>query len=113
MHGFIGHAIETRIQPQDAQQLPKLAFHFTRSGDRARGAAYAQQAADQAMRSFTPAEALTQYRAALDLLASADQRRGELLLSGGTGLVSPGRATALLQQTIEMVERNMAALQQG
>ena len=56
-----------------ARQLADLAFHFARSGDRARGATYAGSAAEQAMRAYAPAEAPTHYRAALALLGDDDR----------------------------------------
>ncbi|MEA2642482.1 MAG: hypothetical protein QOF51_3876 [Chloroflexota bacterium] len=87
LHGFIGRALEARVAITDAQpdshRLATLAFHFARSGDRLRGATYARQAADRALRTYAPDSAVAQYRAALELTDSADPQRGELLLGLG------------------------------
>src|SRR5581483_6240075 len=50
LHGLVGRALEAAPEPPSAQRLAELAFHFGHSGDRARGAAYAQQAAEHALR---------------------------------------------------------------
>ena len=92
LHGFIGQALEGH--PESAQQLAELAFHFTRSGDRARGATYARCAAEQALGAYAPETALPHFRAALDLLDADDERRGELLFGLGEAatLAEIGRA---------------------
>ena len=83
LHGLIGHALESSAGPAGVQRLAELAFHFARSGDRARGAAHALRAAEHAMRASAPDEALSHYRAVLDLIDADDARRGDLLMALG------------------------------
>jgi predicted ATPase len=83
LHGFIGRALEARLDQEDAHQLAQLAFHFAHSGDRVRGATYSQLAAAQAVRAAAPREAMHHYHTALDLLEQQDQHRGPLLLALG------------------------------
>jgi DNA-binding CsgD family transcriptional regulator len=86
LHEMIGSILEVRYDrnsPKSSYQLAELAFHFTRSGDQVRGATYAQLAAEQALRSFAFDEARNHYRAALELLNTDDNRRGDLLLKLG------------------------------
>jgi tetratricopeptide (TPR) repeat protein len=71
------------------------AFHFVRSGDRERGARYAEAAAAQAMREFAPMEALAHARAALELVGE-DERRGTLsLMLGDAALLADDEAAAV------------------
>ncbi len=90
LHGFIGRALETLPGLPDARRLTELAFHFTRGGDHARGARYAIDAAEHAMRAFAPDEAIVHYRAALALLDAEDHRHGDLLLGLGEAAVLAG-----------------------
>lgn len=90
LHGFIGHALEARAEPAGAQRLAELAFHFGRSGDRARGALYASRAADDALRAYAPAEAMAHHQTALSLVAPDDPKRGELLLALGESALLAG-----------------------
>jgi predicted ATPase/DNA-binding NarL/FixJ family response regulator len=90
LHAAIGQALELRASATGAQPLAELAFHFTQGGDRARGAVYAQQAAELALRSYAPDEALAHYRAALDLIEVGDQRRGRLLFGLGEAATLTG-----------------------
>lgn len=90
LHGFIGRALEARTEPMDAQRLADLAFHFARSGDRARGADYAMRAAELAMQTYAPEDALAHYRVTLDLSDAADARRGGLLLGLGEASMLAG-----------------------
>ena len=83
LHEKIGLALEAQAGDKDAYQVADLAFHFSRSGDRARGASYSRRAAETALRAGASEEALAHYRAALDLLPSGDGQRGELLLGLG------------------------------
>jgi predicted ATPase len=83
LHERVGLALEARPGRTSAQQLADLAFHFARSGDRARGATYSRRAAEQALRTYAPTEAVAHYRAALDLLDPDDGQRGDLLLGLG------------------------------
>src|SRR5438876_62617 len=90
VHGFIGRILEARFEPEDAQQLAQLAFHFAHSGDRVRGVTYSQLAAAQAMRTAAPGEAMYHYHMALDLLDQQDQRRGSLWLALGEAALTAG-----------------------
>ena len=58
LHGYIGRGLEAYPAPAPAQRLAALAFHFGRSGDRARGAAHAWRAAEHAMSTYAHDEAL-------------------------------------------------------
>jgi DNA-binding CsgD family transcriptional regulator len=96
LHQFIGQALEGRAGRESAQQLADLAFHFTRSGDRARGATYALQAAEAARRAYAPETALAHYRTALELIEPGDTRRGELLIGmGEAALLAGSERTAI------------------
>ena len=98
LHGYIGRGLEAHPAPVPAQRLAALAFHFGRSGDRARGAAHAWRAAEHAMSTYAPDEALAHYRAALELSEGLSDdaapggypRRGELLLNLGAAAVLAG-----------------------
>jgi len=83
LHGQIGLALEARSTRESTQRLAEMAFHFSRSDDRARGIDYARRAAEQALRACAPREAMAHYQAALDLLEPDDERRGDLLLALG------------------------------
>jgi predicted ATPase len=58
LHGFIGRILEAQTDQGSAQHLADLAFHFTQSGDRSRGARYARLAAEQAWQASAPEDAL-------------------------------------------------------
>jgi len=87
LHTLIGRKLKLRLDQVDARasahHLAELAFHFARSGDRETGAVFSQQAAEQALRTYAPGEAMVQYRAALTLLSGDDPRRGACLLGLG------------------------------
>ncbi len=83
LHGFIGHALESLGVDDDARVLAELAFHFSRSGDRGKGANYSGRAAEQAMGTYAAEEALTHFKTALALMRADDEQRGELLLRLG------------------------------
>ncbi len=91
LHGFIGRILEAQTEKSDAQHLADLAFHFTRSGDRTRGAHYARRAAEHSLETCAPQEALKHYRVALDLLSAQDSGRGILLLRLGEAAILAGR----------------------
>jgi predicted ATPase/DNA-binding CsgD family transcriptional regulator len=99
LHGQIGQVVEAqREQPgqSTAQHLAELAFHFARSGDRAKGAMYAERAAEQAMSSYAPEDAMAHYRTALELAGPTDARRGDLLLGlGEAAMLTNSRAEAV------------------
>jgi DNA-binding CsgD family transcriptional regulator/tetratricopeptide (TPR) repeat protein len=94
LHGFIGHVLEAHTA--DARTLTDLAFHFTRSGDRARGAQYAERAARQAMQRYAADEAQAQFRAALALIDRNDPRRGDLLDALGEAALLAGDVEAAI-----------------
>jgi DNA-binding CsgD family transcriptional regulator/tetratricopeptide (TPR) repeat protein len=86
VHEIIGRILEAQYEQKSSKstnQLAELAFHFTRSGDRERGATYSQLAAEQASGSLAFDEAKAHYRMALELLDADDERRGKLLLHSG------------------------------
>lgn len=83
LHEQIGLALEAWSHQEGTQHLADLAFHFARSGDRARGATYSRRAADGALRAYAPQEAVTHYRTALNLIEPDDWQRGDLLLGLG------------------------------
>jgi DNA-binding NarL/FixJ family response regulator len=87
IHGYVGRALEARPERDDARLLAELAFHYAHSGDRARGATYATRAAEQALAAYAPAEALVNYRQALDLTDAAAPQRGTLLVGLGEAAV--------------------------
>ncbi len=84
LHTLIGQELELRLARSDAQasaqQLADLAFHFAHSGDAGRGATYSRRAAQQALQTYAPAEAMAHERTALQLLGADDPRRGAWLL---------------------------------
>ena len=90
LHGFIGRALEARSQSPDAQRLVELAYHFANSGDRIRGADYAQRAAQLAMAAYAPEEALAHYHAVVELTSADDPRRGDTLLGMGDAATLAG-----------------------
>ena len=90
LHAQIGRSLEAHAAPHDARQIADLAFHFTRSGDRERGARYARQAADAALAAYAFEEAMAYYRDALELLDGADEGRGALLLALGEAAILAG-----------------------
>jgi DNA-binding CsgD family transcriptional regulator len=90
LHGFIGRALEADSGPASPQRLAELAFHFARSGDRARGATHARRAAEHAMHTYAPDEAMAHYRTTLSLVDGADPRRGDLLLGLGEAAILAG-----------------------
>lgn len=83
LHERVGLALEARPGRDSAQRLADLAFHFARSGDRIRGAAYSRRAAEQALGAYAAKEAIAHFQAALDLTEPDDPQRGGLLLGLG------------------------------
>lgn len=90
LHERAGLALESRPSTPGTQRLVDLAFHFVRSDDRARGVAYSLQAAEAALKAFAAEEATKHFKAALDLMAADDGRRGALLIGLGDALVLAG-----------------------
>lgn len=94
LHGSIGHLLEERYASAkmlSVQHLAELAFHFTRSPDRAKGIKYSQRAAVQALQTFAAEEAMNNYRTALDLLGSEEKPRGDLLRGLGEASLLAGK----------------------
>ncbi len=102
LHGIVGKALESRCEHAGPRQLAELAFHFSRSGDRDRGALYAQRAAEHAVRIYAPQDAMTHYQTALNMISPSDPRRASLLL----GL---GEAAMLAEAEPMAVEANALA----
>ena len=93
LHEVIGRALEARYDQRSLKSthlLAELAFHYSRSGDRMRGATYSQLAAEQALHSSALDEAMAHYRMALDLLDPRDERYCNLLLSLGEAALLAG-----------------------
>lgn len=94
LHGLIGHVLEANTgqeHPMGVYQLANLAFHFSRSGDRARGVHYSLLAAVQALHTSASEEAIAYYRIALELLSQDDRRRGAILLDLGKTALLAGK----------------------
>lgn len=112
LHEIVGRILERRYDqknPKSTYQLAELAFHFTRSGDRERGATYSQLAAEQALRSYAIDEAMTHYRKALELLDPDDERRGNLLFSLGESSLLAG----MEREAVDAYEAALARLSQS
>jgi len=108
LHKQIGLALEAQSAQESARQLADLAFHFTRSGDRARGVTYSRRAAEQALHAYAPQEAVAHYQAALDLLEPDDRQRGDLLLGLGDAALlaaTEGQAAAAYETAQAWFER--------
>lgn len=97
LHSLIGHILEACFDGEDAQLLAQLAFHFAHSGDRARGATYSQLAAERAVMTAAPGEAIHHYHTALDLLDPQDQQRGTLWLALGEAALAAGAEPKAMQ----------------
>jgi len=74
----------------DAHGRAELAFHFERSGDRVRAAIFARRAAEDALRTFAPDEAMDHFRAALRAIDDGDSARGDLLVGLGEAAMLAG-----------------------
>ncbi len=90
LHGFIGRILEAQANQGSVQHLADLAFHFTQSGDRTRGAYYARRAAEQAWQATAFEDAMKHYRIALELLPTEESERGTLLLRLGEAAILAG-----------------------
>ncbi len=90
LHRAIGEALETAPDRMQADDVAALAFHFVRSGDRARGALYSQRAGEQALYTYAPAEAMAHFRTALALLDEDAPSRGELIRDLGEAALLSG-----------------------
>jgi predicted ATPase/DNA-binding CsgD family transcriptional regulator len=90
LHGYIGRILEAQTDQGNAQHLADLAFHFTQSGDRARGAHYARRAAEHAWQSSAFEDAMKHYRVAYELLPAEERERGSVLLRLGEAAIWAG-----------------------
>jgi DNA-binding NarL/FixJ family response regulator len=90
LHGLIGHVLEARADHEGNQSLAELAFHWSLSGDRERGASYARRAAEQAWHAYAFADAMRHYRTTLDLLPAQDGQRGTVLMCLGEAALLAG-----------------------
>lgn len=96
LHGLVGGALEQRGQPNDHRILADLAWHFARSGDRARGVTYSRRALIHALQASAPQEAKRHGQTALALLPAGDPQRGGLLLElGEAALLASDEAAAI------------------
>ena len=68
LHAAIGEALEMRHDGDDVGRLADLAFHYAAAGDPDKGVSYALVAADQALKTSAPHDAVTQLESALRLL---------------------------------------------
>jgi predicted ATPase/DNA-binding CsgD family transcriptional regulator len=83
LHGQIGLALEADQGREGARQLADLAYHFAHSRDHERGVRYLARAAEEAMRTYAPQQALAHLKQALALVDGTDPQRGALLLALG------------------------------
>ncbi|MEJ7652347.1 MAG: hypothetical protein WKH64_02815 [Chloroflexia bacterium] len=83
LHLALGRALEALPDRAEAGRLDSITFHFTHGGDQIKGVAYAQKAAEHALRSYAADEAVRYYQTALALLAPQAPNRPELLLGLG------------------------------
>jgi DNA-binding winged helix-turn-helix (wHTH) protein len=97
MHERVGHALEAVLGVDRKAHLDELAYHFHRgavSGEIERAVDYCQRAAEQAFHQLAFEQAVTQYRAALEVLGLRlpvdEQRRYELKLGLGSALFRAG-----------------------
>jgi DNA-binding NarL/FixJ family response regulator/tetratricopeptide (TPR) repeat protein len=103
LHGLLGRALEARAAASP-RRLAELAYHYARSGDGARGAAWAVSAGDDAARAFAHDDAVAHYQTALDLSAPDDARRGAVLLRLGVEQTLAGAEDAAAD-TLAAAER--------
>ncbi len=90
LHRAIGEALESSADPSRHDDVAALAFHFVRSGDRAKGALYSQRAGEQALYTYAPAEAMAHFRTALALVGEDAPSRGELIRDLGEAALLAG-----------------------
>ncbi len=94
LHARIGAAIEDRAGAPAVQRLDELAFHFSRSDDAERGAAYSKQAAQRAHSAFAFEQAAGHWEAVLRQLPHEAETRGAALLGLGEALLLAAREEA-------------------
>ncbi|MEA3335159.1 MAG: BTAD domain-containing putative transcriptional regulator [Chloroflexota bacterium] len=72
LHGEIGAALETLYGSRTELIAPRLAYHFTRAGNRSKAMRYYFEAGERARRLYAVQEAIDYYYQALDLLAGEE-----------------------------------------
>ncbi len=90
LHRAIGEALEASPDPSRHDDVAALAFHFVRSGDRAKAALYSGRAGEQALYTYAPAEAMAHFRTALALIDEDAPGRGELIRDLGEAALLAG-----------------------
>jgi DNA-binding CsgD family transcriptional regulator/tetratricopeptide (TPR) repeat protein len=80
LHSAIGEALEAKWKVEPEESLTDLVSHLQLGEAGSRGAYYARLAADRALRSFTPTEALRFLENALAMTELDSPKRGEILL---------------------------------
>lgn len=96
LHAQIGRSLEALAGQGSIQRLAQLAFHLSRSGDRAKGAHYSHAAGKEAMRTYAASEAVGHFQMALELLDPDDPHCGEWLLDLAEAAVPAGQETQAL-----------------
>lgn len=91
LHRKIGEALEASSGHPDAQRLAELAFHYSLSDDAARGAAYSQAAAEQAIIACAFEQAATHWQAALRQLPADSEAWGTAILGLGEAMLLAAR----------------------
>jgi DNA-binding CsgD family transcriptional regulator len=95
LHEKIGLILESDPSWEARGRISELAFHFARSGDSGRGARYSRLAAEQALKTYAPEQALLHFRRTRDLLSPDDPSFGEVLMGladAALQAASPARA---------------------
>jgi len=91
LHAQIGSALEASSPALGAQQLAELAFHFSRSDDAERGAAYSQRAAQRALAACAFEQAAVHWQSALRQLPEEFDERGAAMLGLGEAMLLAAR----------------------
>ncbi len=81
VHAAVAEALEARVKEAPDTPLGDLVVHFGRGEAGPRGAQYARLAAERALRSFAPNDALRFLDDTLAMTQPGDPRRGDVLLS--------------------------------
>ena len=113
LHAQIGAVLESSSTTRGPQQLAELAFHFSRSADSERGAAYSQQAAERALTACAFEQAVVHWQAALRQLSEEGDARGAAMLGLGEAMLLAAReeqaAEAFRAAAAWHADRNLTA----
>jgi DNA-binding CsgD family transcriptional regulator/tetratricopeptide (TPR) repeat protein len=90
LHAAIGEALEAKWKIEPEQSLTELVSHLELGEAGSRGVYYARLAADRALRSFAPTDALRFLENALAMSELDSPRRGDLLLSSVEAAILAG-----------------------